>query len=138
MLQVQNSITIRTLPFATGQTVLSFADTPELKSGADGVRRWKGLQVFGETELAKFDGLTLLDDADLDQSVLRLYNRKGDLKVQDLPLTALLRASNGGYYYELADLDIDLAQCQIIIQDSTGYAVDEIICFEVIYDITRD
>jgi hypothetical protein len=136
MLRVNKSITVSTKKWQTGQTLMKFEETPDLKSGADGVRRWQALQIFGATELAIFNGNTVLADSLLDQAVLRLYSNDGTIKVQDLPLNALLRGSNGGYYYELQDLDIDLAQCEIVIQDATGFTANYVWAIEVIYRIT--
>lgn len=138
MLRVNKSITVSTQKWQTGGTLLKFDNTPDLKTGADGVRRYQAIQIFGATELISFNGNTVLANSLLDQAVLRLYTNDGTIKVQDLPLNALLRSSNGGYYYELADLDIDLAQCEIVIQDTTGFTANYVWAMEVIYFISKN
>jgi hypothetical protein len=48
-----------------------------------------------------------LDAADLLCYTCRLVNRKDETLFEDIALTSMLRASNGGFYFEIDNLDID-------------------------------
>lgn len=135
MTVARRAILVRTEPFATNQSIYRFVVPDVLKSVTGAITRIKALAVIHEGLLLKYESLTLLDAADVLCYTLRLVDRGDKTKFEDIPLSSLLRASNGGFYFEIDNLDIELQRCTVEVQDTTGLTVGEILCLEVIYDI---
>lgn len=128
------SITIAADPFVNGQTEIGFTVVPQLKAVPGNMPRIKAIAVLSDALLTKFNGATVCSATDLTTLTLKLVDRNDVEKFEDIPATSLLRASNGGFYYEVADIDIDFARCKVILQDGNRTAA-EIFVLEVIYDL---
>lgn len=135
MTVAKRAILVPSDPFAATQSIYKFVVPDVLKNIPGAVTRIKALAVIHEGLLLKYQSLTLLDAADVLCYTLKLVDRKDITRFEDIPLSSLLRASNGGFYFEIDNLDIDLQRCTLEVQDATGLTVGDIVCLEVIYDI---
>lgn len=133
MLLATRSITINADAFVNGQTEVSFTEVPQLQAVPGNMPRIRAIQALHDGLLSKFNGLTLCSSSDLTTLTIRLVDRSDEQKFEDVPLTAMLRASNGGFYYEIANIDIDITRSKIILQDGNRTA-GEVVALEVIYD----
>ena len=132
----EQSITIKTDPYLAGQTIYRFNVPDQIKSVIGAVTRIKGLAVLHDGLLSKFESQTLMSAANLLGLTLRLVDTKDMVKFEDLAATSLLRAANGGFYFEMDNIDIDFQRCELYVQDTTGLTAGEIFCLEVIYTVT--
>ncbi len=127
------SITFASDPFVNNVTEVGFTVIPQFKDIRGNVPRFKAIQVLNVDLLAKFNGQTLCSAADLVTLTIQIRDRNDDTKFEDIPLTAMLRGSNGGFYYEIDNLDIDFASTKIILQNGNRTA-GQVVAFEGIYD----
>lgn len=133
MIKTKNSILLKTLAFVANQTQLYFDVPAELKN-LNGQRvKTKALQIFNSSTLPVIDGSTVFSSSDILNLTLTLVNLNKTPIVVDLPLASLQRSSNGGFYYEIDDLEIDYASSYLTVQQSTGLSAGEVAAFEVIY-----
>jgi hypothetical protein len=130
----KKSSLISTVPFVVGTTQIKFDVPAELKQTGLQKVVVKAIQVFTTSTLAAINGLTPFTAADLLNLTLNLtlVNRKN--VIVDLPTVALLRASNGGFYYPLDNLEVDWDKSYVKVQLATGLSAGEVLPIEVVFD----
>lgn len=111
----------------------AFADIPNLSRNNIVLY---GLEAYSADQLSKTpEGATVVAAADTNQIVVTLVDTKNIEYVYQMPYYSLIRSNNGGFVVMLKPRIINLTDCYIQITDTTGISTDEVVVFNLYYDI---
>ncbi len=136
---VTRSCLINTDPaYAAADKIISFVVPERLKQISLQENYVQALQIFTTTNLAAYNQLIPFTAANIIKCTIQLATKGPDFRLIDVPLSAFVRSSNGGFYYLLDNLKLDWTQCKIKVQDVTGQVAGSVCVFEVVYFNQKD
>lgn len=95
----------------------------------------KGIEVFSEEQLAKSPtGLTVVGTTGIPSLTLTLVDKNTKKVIDAIPVYGLIRSNNGGFIYLLNNIEINLTECFVTVNDSTGLTAGESLVINLYYD----